>query len=306
MKYKKMGALLCALLFLTGCSWFVRQGDNTVTILARNAQQDPAEHQRVEALQERLGAAGYTVQVFDARDDQALQENCVGVVIQPVMLSAAPQLVDMAKTADVPLIFTGRPVEEETLQLWDKLGYVGADPEQPGIQQGSILAALPDKGDINGDGMLSYILIWDMAEYTDTQLHTASVFTALTDAQVVLMQLGISSAEGDREKAREGCATLLSEYGKDIEAVICSNDEMALGALEAITEGGRTVGENVYLLGIGGAQDALQAVTDGNMTGTVQEDTNALTNHVLQLLQQLMKGEAEQRSFEIPCIPVTR
>ena len=50
------------------------------------------------------------------------------------------------------------------------------------------------------------------------------------------------------------------------------------------------MGENVYLLGIGGAQDALQAVTDGNMTGTVQEDTNALTNHVLQLLQQLMKS----------------
>ena len=315
MKYKRLGALLCALLFLTGCSWFIRQEENAVAILARNAQQDPAEQQRVEALQERLGAAGYTVQVFDARDDQAaqigqlekaLQENCVGVVMQPVMLSAAPQLVDMAKTADVPLIFTGRPVEEETLQLWDKLGYVGADPEQPGMQQGSILAALPDKGDINGDGMLSYILIWDMAEYTDTQLHTASVFTALTDAQVVLMQLGISSAEGDREKAREGCATLLCEYGKDIEAVICSNDEMALGALEAIKEGGRTVGENVYLLGIGGGQEALQAVTDGNMTGTVQEDTNTLTNHVLQLLQQLEKGEAEQRSFEIDCIPVTK
>lgn len=212
----------------------------------------------------------------------------------------------MVKAADVPMVFTGRPVEEDILHRWDKTGFVGIDPEQPGVQQGNILAKVPDKGDINGDGMLSYILIWDMAEYADTQLHTASVFTALTDAQIVLMQLGLSSTDGQQEKAREGCATLLAEYGKDIEAVICSSDPLALGALEAITEGGRTVGEDIYLLGIGGAQEAQLAVTEGNMTGTVREDTNALTQSVLQLLQQLEKGEAEQRSIEIACVPVTK
>lgn len=314
MKYRRLCALICAVLLLSGCGLFSRPEGNTVAVFARNLQ-DSAERLRTTALQEALVAAGYTVQVLDAKGDQSaqtgqlekmLRESCAGVIIQPVMMDAAPELVELGKKADVPVIFTGRPVKEEVLQQWEKTGFVGIDPEEPGLQQGKILSQMPDKGDINGDGMLSYILIWDMADYADTQLHTASVFTALTDAQIVLMQLGISSADGDREKARDGCAMLLAEYGKDIEAVICSSDTMALGALEAVTEGGRTVGENVYLLGIGGAQDALEAVEKGNMTGTVREDTNALTQNVLQLLQQMTEGNAEQRSFEIPCIPVAK
>ena len=314
MKYRRLYALVCAVLLLTGCSWFSRQEENTVAVLARDLQ-DCAEQQRTAALQEALTDAGYTVQILDAKSDQSaqtqqlkklLRESCEGVIIQPVIMDAVPELVEMAKKADVPMVFTGRPVQEDVLQLWEKTGFVGVDPEEPGLQQGKILAQMPDKGDINGDGMLSYILIWDMADYTDTQLHTASVFTALTDAQIVLMQLGISSADGDREKARDGCAMLLAEYGKDIEAVICSSDTMALGALEAITESGRTVGENIYLLGIGGAQDALEAVEKGNMTGTVREDTETFTQYTLQLLQQLAEGKAERRSFEILSAPVTK
>lgn len=314
MGFRRLWALACVcLMLLPGCTWGGKSQPETVGILAGNLQQDSAEQQWASRLEETLTGAGYTVQVLDGKNDQSIQNqqlqtllkgNCLGVIIQPVMTSAAQELLNAAKEKDVPLVFVGTQIPENILQQWDKVGFVGVDPEQPGLQQGKILLSTPNQGDINADGMLSYILIRDTGDYTDTQLHAAGVLSALTDAQIELYQVGLCDAQGDPQKAMEGCALLLAEYGKDIEAVICSSDSMALGALEAITEGGRTVGENIYLVGIGASTEALTAIEEGRMTGTVRADTKKLVQNAAMLLQQLGNGAAQQRSYEIDCVPI--
>ena len=317
MKLGKATALLLVIaLILTGC--FLQKQDqsktDTVGILTRDLMHDTVELVRTNALQDGLTAAGYTVQLLDAKADQSIQtqqlqtlleQGCKGVIIDPVMVTAAPELVGLAKEKDVPLIFTGSQSPEEALRLWDKVCFVGADGEQPGLQQGNILAGTPDQGDINGDGLLSYILIRDEGNFTDTQLHIAGVLTALTDAEVALTELKLCDAGGDREKAKQICAVLLAEYGKDIEAVICTNDAMALGAQEAIADGGRTVNEDVYLVGLGGAEEAISAIAEGKLTGTVREDTQALTQQVCNLLNQLQTGAAEKQVYYVNCIAVS-
>ena len=54
--------------------------------------------------------------------------------------------------------------------------------------------------------------------------------------------------------------TLLSQYGDDVEVVFCNNDAMALGALQAIEAAGRTVGEDIYLVGVDALTEALENV----------------------------------------------
>lgn len=306
MKHTRLWIVLCiAALLLSGCAQKSEQDEKTVGIFTRDVQHDNAEAVRVQALEKALTAAGYIPKHLDGKGDQSIQTQqlesllkgpCSGIVIHPVMMSAAPELIAMAQEENVPIIFIGQQLSEELRQQWQKVGNIYLDPEQPGIQQGNILAQQPDRGDINGDGTLSYVLIWDMKEYTDTQLHTAGVHKALTDAQILLYQLGIGSAEGDREKARERCAALLAEFGKDIEVVICSTDEMALGALEAIEEGGRTVGKDIYLVGIGGTEEALQAVSEGKMTGTVREDAQAASEYAVLLLRYFV-GDGRQENI---------
>ncbi len=308
--------LLMIVLILTGCFWQKQDQPqtDTVGILTRDILHDSVESVRTEALQEALTAAGYTVQLLDAKADQSIQtgqlqtlleQGCRGVVVDPVMVTAAPELIQLAKEKNVPLIFTGTQPSEETLQLWDRVCFVGADAEQPGLQQGNILAGLPDQGDINGDGLLSYILIRDAGSFTDTQLHIAGVLTALTDADIELTQIKVCDAAGDTQQAAQSFALLLAEYGKDIEVVICTNDAMALGAQAAIADGGRTVGEDIYLVGIGGTEDALVAISESRLTGTVREDTQMLTQQVCDLLNRLQTEPSEKQIYYVNCIAVS-
>ena len=98
----------------------------------------------------------------------------------------------------------------------------------------------------------------------------------------------------------------LAEYGKDIEVIFCSNDAMAAGALEAIKDGGRTVGQDVYLLGIDGEHHALVLIRGGEMTGTVALDTKSFTQKVTELADDLLRGRRVENRNIIGYTAVTQ
>ena len=77
-----------------------------------------------------------------------------------------------------------------------------------------------------------------------------------------------------------------------VEVVFCNNDAMALGALQAIEAAGRTVGEDIYLVGVDALTEAVQNVIDGNMTGTVFNDYFGQAHGAAEILQlNMLKGE---------------
>ena len=78
---------------------------------------------------------------------------------------------------------------------------------------------------------------------------------------------------GIRPPAQQDVANALSQYGDKIEVVFCNNDAMALGALQSIQQANRTVGKDIYLVGVDALAEAVQDVLDGNMTGTVLNET---------------------------------
>ena len=69
---------------------------------------------------------------------------------------------------------------------------------------------------------------------------------------------------GIRQQAQQLVANSLGQYGNDVEVVFCNNDAMALGALQAIEAAGRTVGEDIYLVGVDALTEALENVLAGN------------------------------------------
>ena len=78
--------------------------------------------------------------------------------------------------------------------------------------------------------------------------------------------------ENARNQAQQIVANALGQYGNDVEVVFCKNDAMALGALQAIQSAGRTVGTDIYLVGVDALSEALEDVLAGTMTGTVFND----------------------------------
>ena len=269
------------------------------------------------ALQEILEGKGYTVTVMDGKNDQAEQNNQINnfiaqgvdaLIINPVMTSAADQIIATVKDAGVPTVLINREPTAEQMSAYDKLVYVGCDARQSGTMQGELILDTPNKGDINGDGKVSYIMIQGDPENVDAQYRTEFSVKALTDAGIEVEELDLQRGDWDRNKGQEIAQNDLAKFGDDIEVVFCNNDDMAIGALQAIQAAGRTVNEDIYLVGVDALDAALNEVASGNMTGTVLNDAQGQAAGAVQAMEDLLGGKtyaAGEQSIYVDYVKVT-
>ena len=189
-------------------------------------------------LEDSLKAKGYDVTIVDGNNDQAKQTEQINtfisqgvdaLIINPVMTTAADAIVNQVKAAGIPTVFINREPTAEIMQLWDKIAYVGCDAAQSGTFQGELILETANKGDINGDGVISYIMIQGDPENIDAQLRTQYSVKALTDAGMEVKELDLQRGDWDQNKGQEICQNDLTKYGAEVEVVFCNNDAMALG-----------------------------------------------------------------------------
>ena len=269
------------------------------------------------ALQEILEGKGYTVTVMDGNNDQAKQNEQINnfiiqgvdaLIINPVMTSAADQIIATVKEADIPTVLINREPTAEQMAAYDKLVYVGCDAAQSGTFQGELIIDTENKGDINGDGVVSYIMIQGDPENIDAQLRTEYSVKALVDAGITVEELDLQRGDWDRNKGQEIAQTDLAKFGDQIEVVFCNNDDMAIGALQAIQAAGRTVNVDIYLVGVDALDAALNEVKNGNMTGTVLNDAVGQAEQAVVCMEELLSGKtyaSGEQSVYVPYVKVT-
>ena len=269
------------------------------------------------ALTKILEDKGYTVTCVDGNNDQAKQTEQINtfitqgvdaLIINPVMTSAAAQMIATVKEADIPTVLINREPTADQMSAYNKLVYVGCDAAQSGTFQGELILDTANKGDINGDGKVSYIMIQGDPENIDAQLRTEYSVKALKDAGVEVEQLNLTRGDWDREKGQTICANDLAQFGDKIEVVFCNNDDMAIGALQAIQAAGRKVNEDLYLVGVDALDAALNEVKAGNMTGTVLNDATAQASAAVECMEGLLNGDtysAGNQSVYVDYVKVT-
>lgn len=269
------------------------------------------------ALQEILEGKGYTVTVVDGNNDQAKQNEQINtfitqgvdaLIINPVMTSAAATIIDTVKSANIPTVLINREPTADEMAVYDKLVYVGCDASQSGTMQGELILDTANKGDINGDGKVSYIMIQGDPENIDAKLRTEYSVKALTDAGLEVEQLNLTRGDWDREKGQTICANDLAQFGDQVEVVFCNNDDMAIGALQSIQAAGRKVNEDIYLVGVDALDAALNEVQAGNMTGTVLNDANGQAAKAVECMEGLLAGDtyaAGEQSVYVDYVKVT-
>ena len=108
------------------------------------------------------------------------------------------------------------------------------------------------------------------------------------------------------EIGRKAFEKELADFGKDIEVVLCNNDQIALGALDAILDGGRTVGKDIYLIGIGGEQEAAEAVTAGKLTATMHQDLAAQADKIALVTDELINNQPTEKKYAIAYKPIQK
>ena len=258
----------------------------------------------VRYLTEDLGFKAENVVVQDGKGDQAEQTNQIQnfitqkydvLILNLVQASSAPEITDMCKEAGIPVVFINREPDAEREEAWVtdgiKATYVGADARQSGTYQGEEILETANKGDINGDGKVSYIMIQGDPENVDAQYRTEFSVKALTDAGMEVEELLKQRGDWDQARAQQIAQDALNQYGDKIEVIFCNNDAMALGALQAIEAAGRKVNEDIYLVGVDALTEAVQNVIDGKQTGTVFNNHFAQAQAASDIAVKFLSGE---------------
>lgn len=242
--------------------------------------------------------------VYDSRNDQNLQNDQVEgmleagadvLIINPVDRLAAGYLIEKARKRQTPVLFVNKEPLLEDLLLYEHAFYVGADGAQSGRLSGEILAeyflAHPE-ADKNGDGTVQYVLIKGEPGHQDAELRTQNALKPLQEAGFRVEKLQEDTGMWRRQLGQEKMAGFLLAWGDQIECVIANNDEMALGAINALKAAGYfSGGRFMPVVGVDAISQAIEALRQGSLLGTVFNDGERQAMAAVDLAILLAKGE---------------
>ncbi|XXT15849.1 galactose ABC transporter substrate-binding protein [Sorangium sp. So ce429] len=235
--------------------------------------------------------------------DQFLVQGYKALAINPVDRTAVSVIIDKAKAKNVPVVFFNREPTKEDMGKWDKIYYVGARAEQSGTMQGEILVdywkAHPE-ADRNKDGKIQYVMLTGEPGHQDALLRTEHSIKAITGAGLQVEKLAEDTAMWERVKGQEKTAAFLAAHGDKIEAVVANNDDMALGAIEALKAAGYFTGNKLIpVVGVDATPPALDAISQGTLLGTVLNDAKNQGKATYEIAHALATG-AEVKSTVAP------
>ncbi|WP_044640776.1 galactose ABC transporter substrate-binding protein [Risungbinella massiliensis] len=244
------------------------------------------------------------VDIVDSQNAQPTQNEKVdlfitkkmnALAINPVDRTAAGVIINKAKTANIPVVFLNREPLADDMKKWDKVYYVGAKAEESGTLSGEIIAEYfktHPEADKNGDGVLQYVMLKGEPGHQDAELRTKASIEAVQNAGIKVEKLAEDTAMWDRVKGQEKMAAFLAAHNDKIEAVFANNDDMALGAIEALKAKGYFK-DNKFLpvVGVDATAPAIQALKEGTLLGTVLNDAKNQGIATVNLATVLAKGE---------------
>jgi methyl-galactoside transport system substrate-binding protein len=147
----------------------------------------------------------------------------------------------------------------------------------------------------SNDKTIHYIMLKGEPGHQDAELRTKYSVQAITDAGLKVDKLAEDSAYWDRPKAVEKMKTFLAKFGDKIDLVLANNDDMALGAIEALRQEGYNTGnaaKYIPVVGVDATAPALQALEQGTLLGTVLNDAKNQGKATFDLGFALASGKA--------------
>ncbi len=214
--------------------------------------------------------------------DSLINQGVDAIIVVPVQADSLGPQVSSAKAKGIPLV----PVNA-ALNSKDVAGNVQPDDVAAGAQEMQMMAdRLGGKGNI-------VILQGPLGQSgeLDRSKGIEQVLAKYPDIKV----LAKDTANWKRDEAVNKMKNWISGFGPQINGVVAQNDDMGLGALQALKESGRT---DVPIVGIDGIEDGLNAVKSGEFIGT------SLQNGTVELAAGLAVANALAKKEEVNTEPV--
>jgi inositol transport system substrate-binding protein len=271
--------------------------DNFLTVL-RNGIQTQAD------------ASGLSVQIEDAQNDVAKQLDQINnfiasgvdaIIVNPVDTSATQAMSDAAAAAGVPLVYVNRqPINVDTLP--DNQAFVASnevDSSSQGFKQQCADWAAAGKTEVS-----VYVMQGELSNQAAVQ-RTQNYYDVMEAGQcaVKVNIIDQQTANWSRDQAQSLMTNWLST-GAAFDGVLANNDEMAIGALQAIKAAGIDMA-SVSVSGVDATQDELASMQAGELDITVFQNAAAQGGGALDAAVKLAAGEAVDQKVYVPFELVT-
>ncbi|MFJ7244644.1 ABC transporter substrate-binding protein [Kitasatospora sp. NPDC098652] len=244
-----------------------------------------------KSIQESAKKAGIELKFSDAQQKQENQIKAIRSFIQqkvdviafsPVVESGWDTVLKEAKDAKIPVILTDRAVDSKDDSLY--VSFLGSDFVEEGKKAGDwLVKEYQGKSDVVNIVELQGTT--GSAPANDRKAGFGDVVKADAKFKVVASQTG----DFTRAKGKEVMQAFLKAQPK-IDVLYAHNDDMALGAIQAIEEAGKKPGTDIKIISVDGVKDAFTAMSQGKINVDV-ECNPLLGDQLMDLAKKVKAGE---------------
>ena len=253
-----------------------------------------------QVIAEKVGTElGYEVKCFSHDDDAAAQlelfeaaitDKAAAIICDNAGADASIEAIQKAYDAGIPTFLIDREINQTGLAV----SQIVADNAQGAAAIAEVWVEA-----MNYEGKYAELLGLE----SDTNCHVRSDnYHAVIDEYPDLEMVAQQSANWDQTEAYEKTEAIL-QANPEITGIICGNDTMACGAVQACIDAGR---DDIKIIGLDGSDDAGNYIKSGNMVGTALQQIALITETAVKEADDYLNGKAPAEEKQlVPCIAIT-
>lgn len=255
------------------------------------------------------------ITVFDGQYDASVQQSQFetmatqgfdGIIFVPIDVEAGAAAVATAAAQDIPVVGSNTRVNSDQLA-----SYVGSDDVRSGYMEAmSVLEGIGGEGNV-------VIIEGPIGQSAQIQRREGNMLALEEFPNVDVLEM--QTANWSRSEALDLMENWLNAHPGEIDGVIGQNDEMALGAIEAIEQAGLDI-DDFAVAGIDGVTDAMLAVQEGKMDSILQDATAQAQGALDVLMARIVGSDWEPKAavwdsidfndgqediYNVPWVPIT-
>ncbi|WP_328527103.1 ABC transporter substrate-binding protein [Nocardioides sp. NBC_00368] len=297
---KKTLTALCALaiggMSLSACGSSESADDGSITMgFAQVGAESGWRTANTTSIQESAKEAGIDLKFSDAQQKQENQIKSIRSYIQqkvdviafsPVVETGWDAVLQEAKRAKIPVVLTDRAVDTEDTSLY--VTFIGSDFVEEGEKAGQWLVDNADASDVDKDGAINVVELQGTtgsAPAIDRKKGFEDVISSDSKIKIAASQTGDFTRDGGKQVME---AFLQSE--PKIDVVYAHNDDMGLGAIEAIKAAGKKPGTDIKIITVDAVKDGMTALAAGEINFIV-ECSPLLGPQLMDVAEKVVAGE---------------